>query len=242
MIQLVHKTLVATLLVFTISFFSNTALAQVNVTGTWTGRSFAGGSYYQNDFAFAQSGTKVTGSGLANQSPGVVTGTIVGNQFTFFSNYPKLGYSSSATAITDGRTMSGTFLDSQGTRGTFTLTNLDPVLTPKLVLANPPVVQLKNKTATFTCAKFSGIQSAATARASLKSARPDAASAKTTIRYEVTLKQGRTRQTILSARNRITVTNLKTGAYSVSYRGQAIKNAKPIFSSKASPAAVFTVK
>ena len=169
---------------------------------------------------------------------------IAGNQFTFVLVVSEINYAVSAVATVDGRAMSGTFQDTQDGVGTFSLSNITPVLTPNLVLPNPPVVQLKNRTATFTCAKFSGIKTTAQALQRAAGIGRSAASstAKTTIRYELTLKKGRTRQTLISTRNKVTVSNIKPGTYQISYRGQAVRNEKTIFSSKASPAAVFTVK
>lgn len=215
--------------------FASPVRAQVNVTGSWTGFSFAGGASYFNSFAFVQSGTKLVGSAVAGNAPGVITGTIAGNQMTFHSEYPSIKYSSDAVATTDGQTISGTFLDSQGTSGTFTAQKALVPLTPNLPLLNPPVVQIPKGGggAKFTLQMFSDAEEPAPGSRR-------AASSGATIRYEVTLR-GPERRKLSSKRNTVTVRDLSAGRYSVSYSASALRKGRSIFKSSKSPNAVFVV-
>lgn len=222
-------------------FFTLVCTAFADVTGFWQGSSVAGGATYPNTFVLVEDGTgAVYGSAYnsLNEAPGVITGTISGTTLTFHSDYPTIGYSSDATATTDGETMSGTFTDSQGTSGTFTATKFKFNLTPGIIIENPPVVAIENKTATVTLQKFSG--------ASLTSFRKQVLAAKKggkkyTIQYDVTL-TGPQKKKLTSKRNEVTFKNLKPGNYSVFYKVVALKDGKKAFASQKSPAAVFTIQ
>lgn len=229
--------IVYSLVVFgVIQILSPIAFAQVDVTGSWTGSSIAGGNSYPNTFSLVQRGTQVTGSAIAGTSPGVITGSINGSRLTFHSEYPSINYSSDATAITDGRTMSGTFLDSQGTSGTFSAQNLTPVLTPNFKIPDPPVVEIKGTNATLTLQPFSGVAPSAG-----KELFFEKASKKTTIQYSITLKKGSQREQRITKRNTETFRNLSPGTYRATYKAFAVRGTKKIFSSQVSPPAVFTI-
>lgn len=220
-----------------LTFGTAPVLAQVNVTGSWVGSSIAGGNSYPNTFSLVQNGSAVTGSGIAgNNAPGVITGTVNGSQLTFHSEYPSINYSSDAIATTDGRTMSGTFLDSQGTSGTFTAQNILPTLTPNFTIPDPPIVQIKGRNLTLTLQPFAKFQSTVAKTFERKS------QGKTTIQYTITIKKGSQRLQRITKRNTETVRNLASGTYRVNYKASAIRGGKTIFSSKVSPTAVFTIK
>lgn len=212
-----------------------TRAQSVNVTGTWVGSSVAGGNTYPNRFDLIQNGATVTGTQVAGGATCTISGTVEGNTINMHNNCPSISYSSDSTATTDGKVMSGTFLDSQGTSGTFSATksSLEPVLTPGTSIAEAPLVLVQNRSATFTLQKFSKISlSKLLARAKR--------APKLTLQYELTI-SGKEKKKITSKRNVITAKNLKPGNYNASYKAVALKDGQKAFSSKASPKVSFTI-
>ncbi len=228
-----HCTFLCGVVIFTAITPAN---AQVDVTGSWSGFSFTSNGTFANTFSLKQNGAKVIGSSIAGvNAPGVINGMIEGDQFTFHSEYPSINYSSDAEATTDGVMMSGTFLDSQGTSGTFVAEKFIVPLTPNLTISDPPIVQVKGNDVKLVLQKFSSVGELS---AQLTGG---AAKVKTTIQYEVAIRGAEIRK-LVTKKNIITAQNLVSGKYSVSYRASAIRNGKRLFSSRTSPKASFTVK
>ncbi len=204
----------------------SSAEAQVKMNGAWSGTTIAGGGTYPNTFLFFQSGSRVFGSAIANGKPGIITGTISGNQLTFRSVYKGLNYSSDAVATTDGQTMSGTFLDSQGTSGTFSAQNSQSTLMPQFVLAVPPICRLSSGNLKINMLRFFGIENATD---------------DTSVRYTVTVRSSTTRK-IISKSSALTLSGLAKGTYRVSYKASAVRAGKVLFSSTTSPVASCVVR
>ena len=218
-------------------FLPITAFAAFDVTGSWTGSSLAGGNTYANSFTIQQQGTVITGTQIAgvNQTC-FLTGTITGNAISFHTECPTISYSSDASGFTDGTNMTGTFLDSQGTSGTFEAQKISvPVLTPDTKLTESPVVQVKAQTATFILKKFTQIS-----LSKLRSISIRAKAQKLTLDYELTI-AGAEKRKITSKKNVLTAKNLKPGNYSSSYKITAYKDNKKAYSTKASPTARFSI-
>jgi hypothetical protein len=208
----------------------------INITGAWTGATFVGPLTFLNDFAFVQRGSSVTGSNASGVTPGFATGTITGNTLQLFNNFPSIGYSSNSTATITQNTISGTFIDSQGTSGTFILNRVNLVLTPTTTLVNPPIPAVKGKTVTLTFLKFNSIA------AQQRTQRSTRASKRLTPRYTVTLQRGTTRTRLVTKRNSITVKSLKAGTYTASYKVSAIRNGKTVYTTASSPSTSFTIR
>lgn len=221
----------------------------VDVTGTWNGASVAGGVSYPNRFTLIQNGTKVTGT-IEPSSPtsgsGNFVGTIVGNSLSLQSTYPLINYSSSSSALTDGFSMSGTFLDSQGTSGTFSATKLSGPLSPGTRLDLPPVVQVNARTASVVMKRFTEVVSQAQmnsiARKEDRNSSIRAGTSAMKIQYTVTVKSGKTSIQKNSTRNLVTFKNLPPGKYTASYKVSALRGKKVVFTTKKSPAASFSIQ
>ena len=191
-----------------------------SITGSWSGTTLG---IYENHFAFVQRGNTVTGSAWSGR-PGVITGTINGNTFTLHSLYSD-GYSADAEATISGNTMTGTFLDSQGTSGGWIAQRDEPIVSRSTVLYVPPVVEVRGRRATVTAVRFTEVGGETGAK----------------VRYDVKL-SGRASSSISSTKNKITFANLGPGKYKASYRVTATRKGKKIFSATKSPTAIFVVK
>jgi hypothetical protein len=210
----------------------------VDVTGLWIGTTDVGQTSSPNTFVFYQNGTDLLGAQIDGTGANcILEGTVIGNQISFHSDCPTINYSSDATGTTDGKTMSGSFLDSQSTSGTFTAQKFEVPLTRGTVIETPPVVTVHGKSATVFMQKFRSVNVAKPRRLGSSYA----SVLKATVQYELTIKGSADRRKIISKRNSITARNLKPGAYVTSYRVLAIRNGKKLFASARSPLGTFTI-
>ena len=187
-----------------------------------------------------QVGTVVTGTQLASANAKcTISGSIVGTTLNMYSECPSVNYSSNSVAQTDGLTMSGTFLDSQSTAGTFSATKTQTTLAPDTQIQIAPQVSVQGKTAKFQLQKFTKVSlsklNSAKLRSLLKAKAP-----KLTFQYELSIK-GAEKRKLVSKRNAVTAKNLKPGNYTSDYKLTAFKDGKKAFSTKASPITSFTV-
>jgi hypothetical protein len=217
-------------LVLTIFILPFAAFA--DITGLWTGSTVVSGNgaIYPNTITFIQSSSVVIGS-TPPSTNGICTysGTVSGDQITLSASCPAVNYSSTSAATLNAanNSMQGTFSDSQGTTGTFSLSKQKNVLTPGKQLTESALGTVQSKTATITLLKFD-------------SAQPKGGKTPK-VNYEVTVK-GAEKRTVTSKKNIITLKNLKSGNYTVTYKVLAVINDEKVYASKRSPAASFVIE
>lgn len=229
-LQLITISLLTPLLVF----------ADTNVTGLWTGTTTVsnGGGVYQNTFTLIQSGSAVTGGTPPDQNGGCsYSGNVTGDQISLFASCPNVNYTSSSTATLNATfdSMAGTFSDSQGTTGTFEASKQKNNLVKGIAINEPPLVVISGKNVNVSLLKFDGVQAKVT-----KAAEVLAAKGAPKINYEVTLK-GAEKRKLTTKKTEVTLKNLKSGNYTLTYKVIAIKDDKVVQSSKKSPTASFVV-
>ncbi len=159
-------------------------------------------------------------------------GTLSGTTFTFNSGYGKLKYSSNAQAVISGNTMTGTFIDSQGTSGGFVAYKDETVLRSSTILYSPPIVEVKGNKAKVTAVQFTEVADPAN---------PTGPQDGMKISYNLKL-TGPASRTISSKSNKYTFDNLPSGKFKVVSFMTATQNGKKLFTVTKSPGANFTIK
>ena len=207
----------------------------VDVTGDWSGTTVVNGEIQPYIFYLKQTGSVVTGSQITNNQACQISGSIENTLLTFQTDCPTLSYSWEAVAYTDGLIMSGGFVDSQGTSGTFNAQKSSPVLTPGTQLSDPPRIEIRGDTVVFTLNKFLKVSMTKSNRQVSVAKSPSL-----TLMYEVKIRGTEVRQ-LTSKKNILALKNLKPGSYTSTYRVIAFKNGKRAFATNSSPAASFTL-